>query len=109
MMIRSSCSEPLKKTVLVGAYNWRMYILILIRWAIRISQVCDLHWSHLLETTTASHDVSFLLSFSDHELYELLVVDGTIAINISLSDHLIDFLVSEFLTQICHYVAQLSS
>jgi len=78
MMIRSSCSEPLKKTVLVGAYNWRMYILILIRWAIRISQVCDLHWSHLLETTTASHDVSFLLSFSDHELYELLVVDGTI-------------------------------
>merc|ERR1711879_105825 len=47
-------------------------------------------------------------SLCHHHADELLVVDVTITINISLSDHLIDFLVGEFLSKVGHNVTELS-
>ena len=47
-------------------------------------------------------------SLCHHHADELLVVDVTITINISLSDHLIDFLVGEFLSEVGHNVTELS-
>ena len=41
-----------------------------------------------------------------HHLDELFVVDLSISIDISLTDHLIDFLVSELLTKVGHKVTQ---
>jgi len=35
------------------------------------------------------------------------VIDLTVTIDISLTDHLVDLLVCEFLAQICHHVTQL--
>merc|ERR1719321_2403222 len=46
-------------------------------------------------------------SFCHHHLHKLLVVDLAIAINISFTDHFIDFFVCEFLAQVCHDMAQL--
>ena len=48
------------------------------------------------------------LSLSHHHSDELFVVDVTITINISLSDHLIDFLISQFLTKGGHDLSELS-
>mmetsp|Transcript_7993 Transcript_7993/g.18713 ORF Transcript_7993/g.18713 Transcript_7993/m.18713 type:complete len:210 (+) Transcript_7993:141-770(+) len=42
-----------------------------------------------------------------HDLDELLVVDLTIAVNVCLAEHLIDFLVGELLAEVCHDVAEL--
>jgi hypothetical protein len=42
-----------------------------------------------------------------HHLHELLVVDLAITIDIGLTDHLIDLLVGELLTQVGHDVTQL--
>jgi hypothetical protein len=47
--------------------------------------------------------------FSPTYLHELLVVDLSVTIHISFTDHLIDFLVSELLTEVGHDVAQFSS
>merc|ERR1712170_63279 len=44
-----------------------------------------------------------------HHLNELLVVNLAIAINISLSDHLIDLLVRKLLTEVSHDVSELGS
>merc|ERR1719198_1341072 len=47
-------------------------------------------------------------SLGHHHLHEFLVVDLPIAINISLTDHLVDFLIGELLTQVGHNVTQFS-
>merc|ERR1712078_347960 len=44
-----------------------------------------------------------------HHLDELLVIDLAIAINIGLANHLIDFLISELLTEVGHHMPQLRS
>ena len=43
----------------------------------------------------------------EHHLDELIVVDLAIPINIGFSDHLIDFLVRELLSEVGHDVTQL--
>merc|ERR1712117_338101 len=48
-------------------------------------------------------------SLGHHHSDELLVVDVTITIDISLSDHLIDLLVSELLSEVSYDVTELSS
>merc|ERR1719424_1302840 len=47
--------------------------------------------------------------FAHHHFDELLVVDLSIAINISLTDHFINFFIGKFLTKVSHDVAKLSS
>ena len=39
-----------------------------------------------------------------HHSDELFVVDLTVAINISFSDHLVNLFVRQFFSQICHHV-----
>merc|ERR550537_12012 len=46
-------------------------------------------------------------SLGHHHLDKLLVVDLTITVNISLSDHFIHFFISELLAEICHHMTQL--
>ena len=46
-------------------------------------------------------------SLGHHHADELLVVDVTVAIDVSLADHLVDLLVRELLTQVGHDVTQL--
>ena len=41
-----------------------------------------------------------------HHLDELLVVDLTITIDIGFTDHLIDFLIGQFLTEVGHDVTK---
>merc|ERR1719440_2210824 len=48
-------------------------------------------------------------SLRHHHLDKFLVVDLPIAINISLTDHLIGFLVGKFLAEVGHHMAQFSS
>jgi hypothetical protein len=43
-----------------------------------------------------------------HHVHKLIVVDLTITIDIGLTDHLIDLLVSELLTKVSHDVTELS-
>merc|ERR1719326_44197 len=52
-------------------------------------------------------DDSGARSFRHHHLHEFLVIDLPITVDICLSDHLIDFLVGEFLPQVRHDVAEL--
>ena len=47
------------------------------------------------------------LSLSHHHADELLVVNVTVTIDVSLTDHLIDLFVGQLLTKICHDVTQL--
>jgi hypothetical protein len=44
-----------------------------------------------------------------HHLDELLVVDLTVAVNVSLADHLVDLLVGELLAEVGHDVPELRS
>mmetsp|Transcript_5947 Transcript_5947/g.11629 ORF Transcript_5947/g.11629 Transcript_5947/m.11629 type:complete len:244 (-) Transcript_5947:7-738(-) len=44
-----------------------------------------------------------------HDLDELLIVDLSVAVNVSLAQHLIDLLVSQLLTEVRHDMAKLSS
>merc|ERR1712146_160448 len=46
-------------------------------------------------------------SLYHHHLDKLLIVDLAISIDICLSDHFVNLLVSEFLAEVCHHVAQL--
>merc|ERR1711879_941671 len=47
-------------------------------------------------------------SLGHHHLHELLVIDLPITVHICLSDHLIDLLIRELLTQVGHHMTQLS-
>lgn len=47
-----------------------------------------------------------MYSLGNHHSNELLVVDVTITIDISLSDHLIDFLVGQLLSKVGHDVSK---
>ena len=47
-------------------------------------------------------------SLSHHHSNELLIVDVSVTVDISLSDHFIDLLVSQFLAEISHNMPQLS-
>jgi len=49
------------------------------------------------------------LSSSHHHSYEFFIVDVTVSVNISLSDHLINLLVSQLFSEVGHHVSQLSS
>lgn len=40
-----------------------------------------------------------------HHPYELFVVDVSVSVDISFSDHLVDLLVSQLLSQVSHYVS----
>ena len=72
-----------------------------------LSQSCksstNTTWSFLCRRT----QVDILLGH--HHLYKLLVVDLTIPINISFTDHFIYFFVCKLLSKICHDVTELSS
>merc|ERR1712007_407327 len=46
-------------------------------------------------------------SLGHHHLDEFLVIDLTVPIDVCLTDHLIDFLICELLTEIGHHVAEL--
>merc|ERR1712070_800695 len=46
-------------------------------------------------------------SLGHHHLHELFVVDLPIAIDVCLTDHLIDLLIRELLAEVRHHVAQL--
>merc|ERR1712118_522897 len=46
-------------------------------------------------------------SLGHHHLDKLLVIDLTIAIYVGLTNHLIDFLISELLTEVGHHMPQL--
>nr|ACR33849.1 unknown [Zea mays] len=48
-------------------------------------------------------------SLGHHDLDELLVVDLAVAVNIGLTDHLVDLLVSQLLAEVGHDMAELSS
>lgn len=43
-----------------------------------------------------------------HHSNKLFVINVSITVNISFSDHFVDLLVSKFFTQVCHYVTKLS-
>merc|ERR1719215_1005542 len=47
-------------------------------------------------------------SLGHHHLNELLVVDLSVTIHISLANHFINLLVRQLLAQVCHHVTQLS-
>ena len=42
-----------------------------------------------------------------HHLYELLVVDLSVSVDVGLADHLVDLVVGELLAEVCNRVAQL--
>merc|ERR1719291_1482442 len=46
-------------------------------------------------------------SLGHHHLDELLVIDLAIPIDVCLTDHLVDFLICELLTEIGHHMAEL--
>merc|ERR1712061_468322 len=48
-----------------------------------------------------------LESLGHHHLHKLLVVDLAIAVDVRFPNHLINLLVGELLTQVCHDMAQL--
>lgn len=48
-------------------------------------------------------------SSGHHHPHEFFVVDVSIAIDVSLSDHLVNLLISQLLSQIGHDVSELSS
>jgi hypothetical protein len=47
--------------------------------------------------------------FGHHHLHEFFVVDLTISINVRFTDHLINFFVSELLSEVCHDMTKFSS
>lgn len=44
-------------------------------------------------------------SLRGHHLYKLFIIDLAVSVDVSLSDHLIHFLVGQLLTQVRHYMA----
>merc|ERR550537_1977948 len=60
----------------------------------------------LLRPTASGVLVARLLGH--HHLHELLVVDLAVAVDISLTDHLVNLLVRELLAEVRHHVAELS-
>ena len=60
---------------------------------------CRTNASHLLQASLFGH----------HHLDELLVIDLAIAVNVCLTDHLVNLLVGQFLAEVGHYVPQLGS
>ncbi len=48
-----------------------------------------------------------LVSSASHHMYEFLVVDLSVAVNVHLSDDLVDFVVAELLPHVGHEVAEL--
>ena len=45
-------------------------------------------------------------SFGHHHSDEFFIVNMAISIKICLSDHFVDFIISEFLSQVCHNMSQ---
>merc|ERR1719162_2253091 len=57
-------------------------------------------------TAHASQNHNYYL-LRHHHLHELLIVDLAITINVRLTNHFINLLIRELLSEICHDVAQL--
>merc|ERR1712107_5922 len=59
--------------------------------------------------TSFAHMVFMKGSLGTHHLHKFFIVDLTIPVNVCLPDHLINLLVCQFFTEVCHHMAQLSS
>merc|ERR1712003_256236 len=68
---------------------------------------CNLAAGRAQSDAICDRRVPPLGSLGHHHLYELLVVDLAIAVDVCFPDHLINLLISELLTQVCHDMAQL--
>ena len=72
---------------------------------------CNVYYGKTLSEnaamTSALNESDPSLSLGHHHSNELLVVDVTVSVDVGLSDHLVDLLVGQLLSQVCHDVAQL--
>merc|ERR1719502_551738 len=59
--------------------------------------------------TSLSHMVYTIGSLRAHHLHKFLVIDLTLPIHVCFSDHLINLLVCQLFTKVCHDMAQLCS
>ena len=98
-------------------YDWSLWILFLVsRFSKGDDDVAKLFDSDLKKGWRRSNhmwafrwDIWLRSSSGHHHPHELFVVDVSVSINVCLSNHLVYFLVSQFLTQVGHHVSQLSS
>jgi len=55
------------------------------------------------------HEVTAPALLGGHHCHELFVIDLSVTVNVGFTDHLVDFLVCEFLAEVCHDVPELGS